>query len=463
MGGKAALLLVLGFSLIFLVVGHNFNRLTIRGMDNYSRYYIETIAYNIAVSGANLAANSIFMDKTWEAGFSNLSYQGGTLNVYVSNNAAGNPNGKVTICHIPPGNSSARHTMSIPAGAVAAHLAHGDFLGTCDANTNYQQLATIVSEGTFEGVTKTIIVELRPSNFAKFGNYYASISSAYPATGDTFDGPFHTNGKLTTMGSPVFLGKVSTRTGLTKSGTPKDPKFYGGYETGLDLPLVFDTTGMRSKASKIFRDTTNSNKKVDVKLYFNSNSTVTFQQRVGTGAWSASKTQNLSTFAPNGIIYVERGNVYTKGVVNGNITIAATKKGTSGAGGVYFEDDFTYASDPRTNPNSDDLAGIIAEETIRIQSNSNTLGKSITTMASMYCMNGTIGPEDGLVNQNFLGNWNIFGGLIADDLRVTANYNNAGNPYKGLRFVHKYDERLLLKVPPYFPHTNNYEVVSWFE
>ena len=39
---------------------------------------------------------------------------------------------KVTICHIPPGNPSNAHTITIAAPAVPAHVAnHGDTLGPC--------------------------------------------------------------------------------------------------------------------------------------------------------------------------------------------------------------------------------------------------------------------------------------------------------------------------------------------
>ncbi len=40
-------------------------------------------------------------------------------------------NSKVTICHIPPGNSDNPQTISVSQSAVAAHLAHGDTLGSC--------------------------------------------------------------------------------------------------------------------------------------------------------------------------------------------------------------------------------------------------------------------------------------------------------------------------------------------
>jgi hypothetical protein len=38
---------------------------------------------------------------------------------------------KVTLCHIPPGNPANGHTLVVGQAAVAAHLAHGDYLGAC--------------------------------------------------------------------------------------------------------------------------------------------------------------------------------------------------------------------------------------------------------------------------------------------------------------------------------------------
>lgn len=39
---------------------------------------------------------------------------------------------KVEICHIPPGNPAAAHTITVGGPAVSAHLAHGDERGECD-------------------------------------------------------------------------------------------------------------------------------------------------------------------------------------------------------------------------------------------------------------------------------------------------------------------------------------------
>ena len=40
-------------------------------------------------------------------------------------------NGKVTICHIPPGNPGNAHTISVSPNAATAHLRHGDHCGLC--------------------------------------------------------------------------------------------------------------------------------------------------------------------------------------------------------------------------------------------------------------------------------------------------------------------------------------------
>lgn len=39
--------------------------------------------------------------------------------------------GKITICHIPPGNRTARHTISVSRSAWPAHEGHGDHRGAC--------------------------------------------------------------------------------------------------------------------------------------------------------------------------------------------------------------------------------------------------------------------------------------------------------------------------------------------
>lgn len=43
---------------------------------------------------------------------------------------------KVTICHVPPGNPSKEHTITVGVASLNAHLAHGDYEGTCDGRND---------------------------------------------------------------------------------------------------------------------------------------------------------------------------------------------------------------------------------------------------------------------------------------------------------------------------------------
>ena len=456
MGGKAAILLVLGFSLIFLVLGRNFLSLTTRAVDNQVIYYNDSQAYNIAVSGANMAANQIFMDKNWLTGYTNLSIGYGTVNVFVSNNSAGT-SGKTIICHKP--GTNAQKTMNIPNAALAGHLNHGDYTGVCTGDPAYDaSVATIISEGTFNGVTKTVIVDLRPSSFAKFGNYYASMVSAIPATGDVFDGPFHVQGNLKVYGSPQFNGKATASGVLQQYASSGTPIFNGGFQSGVSVPLQFDTTGMRANADKIFKGT--STKGIDVQIEL-INDQISYSTRLqGSSTWSSTTNAAISTIAPNGKIYVDGGNVYIKGTLDGQLTISTTTNGKSGYGNIYQTDNKLQYK----NPIASSMLGLIAEQNIRIQSNSNTTNRDIITQASMFAMNGNIGPDNNLATgQSTLHDWKILGGLIARDVRVTANYNSSGNPINGLRFRHTYDTRFLTAVPPGFPGTASFEIVGWYE
>jgi hypothetical protein len=52
-------------------------------------------------------------------------------------------NEQVTICHVPPGNAAARHTLTISRSALKAHLEHGDFEGSCDDPKNATKLKEV--------------------------------------------------------------------------------------------------------------------------------------------------------------------------------------------------------------------------------------------------------------------------------------------------------------------------------
>jgi len=157
MGGKVSLIIILGFSGIFALLGRNLLNFSNEASENFYDYYTGTRAHNIAVSGANMAANKLFLNKTWLTGFDDLAIDGGTLNVIV------------------------------------------------DTFETYNR--RVYSIGSYGGVSDTVIVTLEPKNFAQYGNFYDQ-NNAWWATGDTLRGPFHTNDYLKTYGRPVFLATL---------------------------------------------------------------------------------------------------------------------------------------------------------------------------------------------------------------------------------------------------------------
>ncbi|MCF8241342.1 MAG: DUF4900 domain-containing protein [Melioribacteraceae bacterium] len=411
MGGKASMLVVLGFSAIMLVVGFNFNNVMINAVDNFADYYDDTIAHNIAVSGANMAANRLFITGALdEDAFEDLVFENGLINASIT-----------------------------------------------DFGTDQKKL---VATGTYQGITSTVEIILKPSSFAKFA-YYMNLfgGSDELTTGDTIWGPFHTNGKLTTTGSPVFYGKATAKLGL-KMNNPKDPKFYGGFESGVEIPFEIDATVTENAAiAGGFYEP--SGTPVDYKFVFNSDATITYSSRAtGTVAWGPDTTAALSTFAPNGVVWINKGNMYVSGTVNGKYTFGIGQSSGVGNGNVYIQDDLVYRTDPIDDPDCEDMLGIVTgnnviiEDTPANHSDCNIHATMINTKGGMSVENLNSFPA--------AGDLYIAGGVIGYQTGSVSIYSGTTLEH-GYKLKLKYDERFLLENPPAFPATANFEIVSWWE
>ncbi|WP_375760325.1 hypothetical protein [Corallococcus exercitus] len=72
-------------------------------------------------------------DPSLATGDDNLGGAAGEVPLADGGTAPGD--GRITLCHIPPGNPANAHTITVGAPAGAAHLRHGDRLGACDGET----------------------------------------------------------------------------------------------------------------------------------------------------------------------------------------------------------------------------------------------------------------------------------------------------------------------------------------
>ena len=142
-----------------------------------------------------------------------------------------------------------------------------------------------------------------------------------------------------------------------------------GLKVTPTIPLEFDTSIIRTAAydnGKIFRDTTNSGKITTVDLKFLSDGNVSYKLKIGTGSYTVEKTVPLTTLAPNGVIYVEKGNLRVEGTLNGRATIVASQKGDASAGQIFITNSIQYEKNPLTNPACDDMLGMVAENKVTV-------------------------------------------------------------------------------------------------
>ncbi len=130
---------------------------------------------------------------------------------------------------------------------------------------------------------------------------------------------------------------------------------------------------------------------------------------------------------------------------------------------IHITDDIRYNKNPLSDPTSTDMLGLIAEKNVQVDFNLTT--GNLDIHASMYSQ------QDGLVIEDYASyptanNMNIIGGVIGQQVRATATYAWNGSAYvptHGYSYVHKFDERFNKTVPPFFPKTKYYKVVTWLE
>lgn len=408
MAGKATFLTIIGFTLLFMVAIKNFGNISTDTVGNMVDYYSEMIAHNIAVSGANLASNQIFVDPTWDDGLSNKSFSGGVLNVTVQ---------------------------------------------IIDAYKNVRQ---ITSTGTYHGLTSTVKVTLSPSKFSKFAYYSVSEGGTIWWTGsDTVWGPFHTQDNLRSAYRPVFFGKASSLKSLIYYSSNKNlhkPYFLGGYESGVNLPLPTD--GVDAMETAADAGGLKFTGKDTVYMFF-VNDSLKYKYSYG----ASYTTVYLPDAAGNGMIFAKNSIVRLKGTVKGQYTVACNNT-TGGKGTIYLDDNIVYSKDPRQYPNSTDMLGICAENNVLITKNTAN-NSDINIHASVYAEKGGFGA-DYYDTRPISGNINLLGGIIQQTRKAVGTFSGTSINH-GFAKRYKYDDRFMLASPPFFPGTGGFEIVSWYE
>jgi len=404
--GKLSLFLVLSFSILYIILGSSSSKLSTRTVENMADYNAKTVAHNIAVSGTNIACNQLFLNSSWDEGFSNIDFENGSFSASIQ---------------------------------------------VIDAWRNIRKLTTV---GSYGGINKTIEVIFQPSKFSKFAYYSMSEGGTIWWTGnDTIWGPFHTQDYMRVHQHPVFFGKATTKKSLIyfTDKSSDEPRFFGGFEQGVDLPLPTD--GLDPMKTSAQSDGLFFTGKDSVYITFKEDS-LKFRYQYN----SKDSVVYLPTAAPGRVIFAENAIIRLKGVVKGQYSIACS--GTLGKGTIYLDDDIVYKTNPIINTNSTDVLGIVAENSVLITNNSPNLS-DININASIYCEDGGFGAQDYKTRPKS-GNINLIGGIIQNTRLAVGTFDKSGIK-TGFAKRYRYDERFMIVSPPLFPGTGGLEIVSWFE
>jgi len=339
---------------------------------------------------------------------------------------------------------------------------------------------TMSSTGLVDGVSRTVetdvTLEVETTTFANYS--YFTVSESYLiwlwiwsieipvwfTTGTFLEGPVHTNGQFNISGNPIFDGPV-TSVALTinymNGGPPNDnPDFRDGITFGVPpidtTPLTVDDleTAAALAGGQTFTGHTTVVLKTDGTM------------DVTNAAFPPPHTQNMPLPA-NGALYVTGGDLSISGTLNGNLTAGSSRD-------VVIMEDIRYNNDPRTDPTSTDILGLMAKRDVVVDQNAanSNPNNDLEIFASIHA----VGQAPAYTNDGsfYVSNYwskirgvlTVYGGIVQKYRGpVGTFYSDTGAKASGYDKDYHYDARMATNPPTYVPTTTitTFNRISWQE
>ncbi len=424
--GKFSIVYVLGLSLIIAYSLWNINATGTSAMDTYSEYFGRTMAHNIALAGANVGTQILLRDPSSAVDLTNQQFADG------------------------------RYDLQFDRTGDSATI-------SCESEIRVNG----------EMVRDTVVAGFRYTPFSKYGWFTEAEKNGYVGspyynasdwkiTGDSVWGLAHTNGHFNLAGTPFFRDKVTAATGpaTMKITGVYAPVFASGYQWGISVNRpVANLTNLENRAiaSGALVDMNQ-----DVALEFYGDGNVNIRIPPVTGV-IRNDTIPLSTLAPNGVFVVKDGDLRIKGTYKGQVTLGSLNGTATGKGNVWIDGNGILASDdPKTNPLSTDMMGIVSENSTYITRDDTRNTSSVFNIdAAVYCFNGELTAQD-FWQIGKHGRVDLFGGVTQKTAGSLGVFNGGGLLH-GMYYSVHHDPRFLRASPPGYPVSDKYELLSWWE
>jgi len=438
MGGKAALIFVLGFSFLMGYTLLNLNSAGTRSVRNMSTYNAMSTSHNMALAGANVGMAKFYRDTTWGSS----------------------------------GPSSISQTFS-GTSLVGGFTATAYKVG---AGKALRSISTCSANGTVYRDTIDIMLGTNSSNSFTLYAWMTDIENGvFWITGDSVWGKVHSNDNITVSGSPVYMQKVTTAKGFippvgksakigsktyTNSAIFKNPP---APETGvarIDFPTDLSALATAAASAQGRKYTGNIWVTLDGKTSADGDGKV-YVRATKTGPIIDSIALADPNF--NGVLQ-GTGVVNVEGKLDGKLTIASYNTPSSTGNNVVIQGDLLYERNPRFGF-SNDLLGLVANNNVIVADNV-PAGGNREIHGSIFARTGSFTAEN--YNTRPVNNeLRILGSIVQNTRGAVGTFTGSSTLASGFYKRYRYDDRLADNNirPPAYPGfiRKSYSILNWWE
>lgn len=420
MGGKAALILVLGLSFILGYISTNVNNVATKAVSNMSMYNTMTASHQLALAGANARLAEFYQDTS---DFSTLTQTfDGTIFT-----------GSFTASMEPIAGSKIRmrSVSTYPMGGGAS----------------------------LHDTVEVFFDRTKKNSFTLFAWMTDFEGNVFWISGDTVWGRVHSNGNLHINGSPVFMEKATTAKGFDPPKVGKGTNkaiFKDGYETGI-AEIDFPTD-----LNEVINASASGGRKYTGDIYVTlspgtsaNNDGMVYVRSGNSPTGTLIDSIDLSSATFNGAL-LATGKVNVEGTLDGKLTIASQTN-------VVVQNDVLYEQNPRFTT-SDDVLGLVAEANVIIADNAAN-NSNCEVHASIFTRTGSLTAEN-YNSRPVSGELRILGSIV-QKVRGAVGTFSGSTLMSGFSKRYRYDTRLQDGAfrPPYYPgfYVSTYAITNWWE